>query len=98
MWPLCCRSAELSSLGTRPTNALARAASPPKRAGASITAWNVRATTGPTPGAVISRCASGSCVARVSTASSAVVSVVVSCCSTSRSGARTRRDAGGTVS
>ena len=33
MSPLCCRSAELSSLGTSPRKALARPASPPKRPG-----------------------------------------------------------------
>ncbi len=84
------RSAELSSDGTKPRNALARAASPPKRAGVSSTAAKVSATIGPTPGAVIKCCAIG--IPRgvsYSQAASAVLIVAVSCWITARNGVMT---------
>ena len=88
MCPFRRRSAELSSDGTRPRNALARAASPPKRAGSSSTAAKVNATTGPTPGAVMRRRAAGSHFATSVTTASAAASNRFSSPSHVRRGAR----------
>jgi hypothetical protein len=68
---LCRRSAELSSEGGKPGNALARAALPPNRAGSSTHRGEAHAAIGPTLGAVINRCAATSWVARACSARSA---------------------------